>query len=81
MKGYTGEARDSGVSCIRSPGFEPSERVHHSTVKDLDKLYMAEQLRRHPWPSTWTIGVDEIAIRKGHEYWVVVSDLKRQWPI
>lgn len=39
---------------------------------------MAEQLRRHPMPSTTAIGVDEIAIRKGHEYRVVVSDLERQ---
>lgn len=58
-----------------------SERLHHSTVKDLDKLYMAEQLHRHPMPSTSAIGVDEIAIRKGHEYRVVVSDLNRQRPI
>ena len=58
-----------------------SERLHHSTVKDLDKLYRAEPLRRHPWPSTAAIGVDEIAIRKGHDYRVVVSDLERQRPI
>ena len=58
-----------------------SERLHHSTVKGLDKLYMAEQLRRHPMPSTTAIGVDEIAIRKGHEYRVVVGDLERQRPI
>ena len=38
-----------------------SERLHHSTVKDLDELYMAEQLRRHLWPATSAIGVDEIA--------------------
>ncbi|MBK9132465.1 MAG: ISL3 family transposase [Gammaproteobacteria bacterium] len=58
-----------------------SERLHHATVKDLDKLYMAEQLRRHPMPATTAIGVDEIAIRKGHEYRVVVSDLVGQRPI
>jgi transposase len=58
-----------------------AERLHHSTVKDLDKLYMAEQLRCHPMPATSAIGVDEISIRKGHDYWVVVSDLKRQRPI
>lgn len=58
-----------------------AERLHHSTVKDLDKLYMAEQLRRHPMPATSAIGVDEIAIRKGHEYRVVVSDLEQQRPI
>lgn len=58
-----------------------SERLHHTTVKNLDKLYMAEQLRRHPLPATTAIGVDEITIRKGHEYRVVVSDLVRQRPI
>lgn len=58
-----------------------SERLPHSTVKDLDKLYMAEQLRQHPRPATTAIGVDEIAIRKGHEYRVVVSDLIRPRPI
>jgi transposase len=58
-----------------------AERLHHSTVKDLDKLYMAEQLRRHPLPATAAIGVDEIAIRKGHDYRVVVSCLETQRPI
>jgi len=42
-----------------------AERLHHTTVKDLDKLYMAKQLRRHPLPATTAIGVDEIAICKG----------------
>ena len=58
-----------------------SERLHHTTVKDLDKRYMTEQLRRNPMPATAAIGVDEIAIRKGHDYRVVVSDLERQRPI
>jgi transposase len=58
-----------------------AERLHHTTVKDLDKLYMAEQMRRNPMPSTTAIGVDEISIRKGHDYRVVVSDLVRQRPI
>ena len=55
-----------------------SERLHHSTVKDLDKLYLEEQLRRHPMSATAAIGVDEIAIRKGHDYRVVVSCLETQ---
>jgi transposase len=58
-----------------------AERLHHTTVKDLDNLYMAEQLPRHPMPTTVAIGVDEIAIRKGHVYRVVVSDLRQQRPI
>lgn len=44
-------------------------------------MYMAEQLRRHPMPATSTIGVDKIAIRKGYDYRVVVSDLESQRPI
>jgi transposase len=32
-------------------------------------------------PATTAIGVDEIAIRKGHAYRVVVRDLIRQRPI
>src|SRR5262249_39134364 len=51
------------------------------TVKDLDKLYMAEQVARAGIPSPRAIGVDEIAVRKGHKYRVVVSDLDRARPI
>lgn len=51
------------------------------TVKNPDKRYMAEPLRRHPLPATPAIGVDEIAIRKGQEYRIGVSDLMRQRPI
>ena len=57
------------------------ERLHHTTVKDLDKLYMAQQLKRTPMPAPRAIGVDEIAIRKGHEYRIVVSDLDQARPI
>lgn len=42
---------------------------------------MTEPLRRHPLPATSLIGVDEIAIRKGRGYRVVVSDQERQRPI
>jgi len=58
-----------------------AEGLHHSTVKDLDKLYMAEQVARAGIPSPRAIGVDEIAVRKGHKYRVVVSDLDRVRPI
>jgi len=53
------------------------ERLHHSTVKDLDKQYMRMQLAREGKSAPHAIGVDEIAVRKGHEYRVVVSDLER----
>jgi transposase len=51
------------------------------TVKELDKQYMREQVRRIGTPAPKVIGVDEIAIRKGHTYRIVVSDLLRRRPI
>jgi transposase len=57
------------------------ERLHHSTVKDLDKHYMHEQVARAGLPAPRIIGIDEISIRKGHNYRVIVSDLERERPI
>lgn len=51
------------------------------TVKSLEKQYMAEQLKRAGLPGPKAIGVDEISIRKGHTYRIVVSDLIRRRPI
>lgn len=51
------------------------------TVKELDKQYMREQLRRAGTPGPRVIGIDEISIRKGHTYRIVVSDLLRRRPI
>jgi len=51
------------------------------TVKSLDKQYMAEQLKRAGMPGPRAIGIDEISIRKGHTYRIVVSDLIRKRPI
>jgi transposase len=51
------------------------------TVKVLEKQYMREQLRRAGSPGPKAIGIDEISIRKGHTYRVVVSDLERKRPI
>lgn len=51
------------------------------TVKELDKQYMREQLRRAGTPTPQVIGIDEIAIAKGHQYRIVVSDLERGRPI
>jgi transposase len=51
------------------------------TVKELDKQYMREQLRRAGNPAPRVIGSDEIAIAKGHHYRIVVSDLERGRPI
>jgi len=51
------------------------------TIKELDKQYMSEQLHRIGVPTPKVIGVDEISIRKGHTYRIVVSDLLRRRPI
>jgi len=51
------------------------------TVKALDRQYMEAQLKRAGTPSPRVIGIDEIAIRKGHSYRIVVSDLIRGRPI
>ncbi len=51
------------------------------TVKELDKQYMIEQLRRAGPPSPKAIGIDEISVGRGHSYRIVVSDLIRGRPI
>ena len=49
--------------------------LHWHAVKDLDKIYMREQLRVAGDPKPRIVGIDEIAIKKGHSYRIVVSDL------
>jgi transposase len=42
---------------------------------------MQEQLRRAGTPASRAIGIDEVSIRKGHTYGIVVSDPERHRPI
>ena len=56
-------------------------KLDWKTVKELEKEYMAEQLRRAGKPKPKVIGIDEISIRKGHTYRIVVSDIERHKPI
>jgi transposase len=51
------------------------------TVKELEKAYMRAVLAKTGLPAPEAIGIDEISIRKGHTYRIVVSDLVRGWPI
>jgi len=51
------------------------------TVKELDKHYMREKLRRVGTPAPKIIGIDELSIKKRHQYRIVVSDLIRERPI
>jgi transposase len=68
--------RDSAVQAI-------AEELHldWQPVKELDKPYMAEQLRQAGPPAPTVIGVAEIAIAKGHSYRIVVSDLLLGRPV
>jgi transposase len=56
-------------------------RLDWHTVKALEKQYMGEQLRRAGSPGPTVVGLDEVSIKKGHTYRIVVSDLVRQRPI
>lgn len=56
-------------------------RIGWHTIKELDKQYMEEQLQKAPKIPPKAIGIDEISIRKGHVYRIVVSDLERGIPI
>ena len=51
------------------------------TVKILAMQYMRAQLAKAGMPGPKAIGIDEISVRKGHTYRIVVSDLIRKRPI
>ena len=72
-----------GRRCRASTIADVAKETHLDwhTVKELEKQYMREQLRRAGTPGPEVIGVDEISIRKGHTYRIVVSDLLRRRPI
>ena len=72
-----------GRRCRSSTIKDVAEELHldWQTVKELDKHYMAVQLDRVGIPGPKAIGIDEISIRKGHTYRIVVSDLIRHRPI
>ena len=72
-----------GRRCRQTPIKEVAEELFLDwhAVKELDKQYMREQLRRVGTPAPRVIGIDEIAIARGHQYRIVVSDLERGRPI
>lgn len=69
-----------GRRCRDSSIQDVAEELHLNwkTVKALEMQYMREQLRRVGMPGPEAIGIDEISLRKGHTYRIVVSDLKRK---
>jgi transposase len=72
-----------GRRCRASTIKDVAEERHLDwhAVKELDKEYMRIQLERIGKPGPKAIGIDEISIRKGHTYRIVVSDLIRRRPI
>jgi transposase len=72
-----------GRRCRNSTIQDVAEELHLDwhAVKELDKEYMRIQLERIGTPGPKAIGIDEISIRKGHTYRIVVSDLIRRRPI
>ena len=73
-------AMQIGGLCRAMTITDVARRMHLDwhTVKELDKLYMREQLARAGPPTPNVIGVDEISIEKRHIYRIVVSDLERK---
>jgi transposase len=72
-----------GRRCVSATIKEVAQELHLDwhAVKELDKQYMRAQLAKAGTPGPKAIGVDEISIRKGHTYRIVVSDLIRHRPI
>jgi transposase len=72
-----------GRRCRSSTIRDVAKELHldWDSVKELDKQYMRAQLAKAGTPGPKAIGIDEISIRKGHTYRIVVSDLIRGRPI
>ncbi len=72
-----------GRRCASSPIRAVARELHLDwhTVKELEKQYMRAQLTRVGTPGPQVIGLDEVSIKKGHTYRIVVSDLVRRRPI
>ena len=72
-----------GRRCRTSTISDIAKELHLNwkTVKDLEKQYMQEQLRRAGKPRPKVVGIDELSIKKGHNYRIIVSDLEKGRPI
>jgi transposase len=72
-----------GRRCRSSTIKDLAKELHldWDTVKTLEKQYMQAQLAKAGTAGPKAIGIDEISIRKGHTYRIVVSDLIRGRPI
>lgn len=69
-----------GRRCRASPIRDVANelRLDWHTVKALEQQDMREQLRRAGTPGPRVIGLDEVSLRKGHTYRIVVTALVRE---
>ena len=69
-----------GDLCRTMPIKDVAKRMNLDwhTVKELEKEYMLEQLKKAGPPCPKVIGIDEISIRKRHVYRIVVSDIEKR---
>ena len=76
-------ALDVGSRCRDASVKDVARALHLDwhTTKELEKEYQREQLRRAGKPHPKVIGVDELSVRKGQQYNIVVSDLRKLRPI
>ena len=72
-----------GRRCRQTPIKEVAEELFLDwhAVKELDKQYMRGAASPGRHPGARVIGIDEIAVARGHQYRIVVSDLERGRPI
>ena len=69
-----------GRRCRASTLKDVAQELHldWQTVKGLEMQYMREQLRRAGMPGPLVIGIDEISVKHGQDYRIVVSNLLRR---
>jgi transposase len=72
-----------GRRCQTMTVKDVAQETHRAwwTIMDLAMAYLREPLRRASQPAPNVVGIDEIFIRKGHTYRIVVSDLEWRRPI
>ncbi len=77
-------AREIGRMC-REVSVARVAAMHNLTwgqVRRLEMIYMKELVEKHPpLKRLRVIGIDEVSIKKGHRYAIVVADMDQQRPI
>src|SRR5271163_4263997 len=78
ISGMFGDPRARVIRLTRIQDVAKEHLLDWRAVKTLEMQYMREQIKRAGQPRPGVIGIDEISIRKGHIYRIVVSDLERR---